>query len=252
MCAEKASQGIQSIEVGFRILKCLEEARKPLSVSELCKRLDMSGSKIHKYLVSFCKVGMLQQDEKDFRYFLGPRLITMGMVALKQMDVVTVAESYLLDIKRQLNETVALSLWGENGPYFVKWEQSNRLVNIGINVGSYVALTNSATGKVFTAYKSKEITKDLLEKELNNSAIDWAAFENEMKTIREQGYAYTEGGVITGLAAVSAPIFNHLGEISASITILGSIGLISTEPSSPTVQLLKRASRKISEELSGP
>lgn len=250
MSEEKASQGIQSIELGFRILKCLEEARQPLSITELCKRLGMSGSKIHKYLVSFCRVGMLQQNENDSRYFLGPQLITFGMVALEKMDIVTVATPYLLDIKRQLNETVALSIWGDNGPYFVKWEQSNRLVNIGINVGSHVPLTNSATGKVFTAYKNRADTKEFLQRELQEGSIDLTEFENELDTVRNQEYAFTNGGLIPGIAAVSAPIFNYMGEIAAAVTIVGSIGLVGTEASSPTVQVLKQASRKITEKLS--
>ena len=52
-------------------------------------------------------------------------------------------------VKEILNETAALAVWGQNGPFFVSWEESNGPMNIGIKVGSQVSVTQSAAGLVF-------------------------------------------------------------------------------------------------------
>ena len=58
---ETKSQGIQSIEVGMDILKKIAEAGKPISISEIAILCDTSKSKLHRYLTSFVRTGMLKK-----------------------------------------------------------------------------------------------------------------------------------------------------------------------------------------------
>ena len=62
MIGEKTnSKGIQSIEVGIDVLKKIAEAGKPLSITEIAILCDTSKSKLHWYLTSFIRTGILEK-----------------------------------------------------------------------------------------------------------------------------------------------------------------------------------------------
>src|SRR3546814_5226478 len=62
-----ARRGIQSIGVGFRLVRALIDARGPLPLKQLAAAADMTASKAHPYLASFVQLGLLTQSEADGR-----------------------------------------------------------------------------------------------------------------------------------------------------------------------------------------
>src|SRR5690625_2224997 len=98
-----SSQGIKSLDIAFSILDCFKEANEPLSVTELTKRMNLTKSRIHKYLVSFSSIGILMQNKKNLTYSLGPKMIELGLAALRQYDIASVADPYLRDLRDRLN-----------------------------------------------------------------------------------------------------------------------------------------------------
>ena len=69
---EKSRRGIQSIEIGGKLLTTLVEAGAPMSLSELAKKAGMPAAKAHPYLVSFGSFGLIEQNPLTGRYELGP------------------------------------------------------------------------------------------------------------------------------------------------------------------------------------
>lgn len=53
---EKVRSGIQSIEVGFRLLDVLTSEPRAMMLRDLAQRAGMSPAKAHRYLVSFSPV----------------------------------------------------------------------------------------------------------------------------------------------------------------------------------------------------
>jgi hypothetical protein len=51
----------------------------------------MSAAKAHPYLVSFGKLGLIEQDPQSGRYGLGPLAMQLGLISLQQYDPVRLA-----------------------------------------------------------------------------------------------------------------------------------------------------------------
>jgi DNA-binding IclR family transcriptional regulator len=245
---EPTGLGIQSVELGLDILKKIAEQDKALTITEISNVCNMSKSKLHRYLTSFCRSGFLEKND-DLRYSLGSELILLGLKAMEKLDVKELAASYLIALKENINETVALALWGENGPFFIRWEASNRAVNIGIRVGSRVSVTQSASGKLFAAFLPQECTQFLMKKELEKKELDQKAFNNEIEEIRRKGYSITEGTLIPGISAISCPVFDQNGEIIAAMTVVGSIGVLDVSETSDVIPKIKEQSLTLSKAL---
>jgi DNA-binding IclR family transcriptional regulator len=58
-----------------------------------------------------------------------------------------------------------------------------------------------------------------------------------------------QGDLLPGVASLSAPVFNHQGDLVAAISTLGPQGDFDTDPNGPIGTTLKEAASKLSERL---
>ena len=79
-------RGIQSIEVGGALLAALEAHGAPMMLRDLAAAAGMSPAKAHPYLVSFGKLGLVEQDPLTGRYKLGPFALRLGLTALQGLN----------------------------------------------------------------------------------------------------------------------------------------------------------------------
>lgn len=247
MATESKGHGIQSVELGLSILKKISEERKPLSATEISHLCDISKSKLHKYLTSFTRAGFLQKNQ-DLKYLLGTELILLGLKASEQFDIQDICLPYITKLREELNETVALAIWGENGPFFIRWEQSNRAINLGIKTGSRVSVTESAPGRLFSAYLPKEKTEALLLNELQTNQIHDHLLQ-ELEEVKRKGFALTSGTLVPGITAVSCPVFDLNGSILAALTVVSMNDVFDTSEHSDFIKKLKHTALELSQAL---
>ena len=79
-------RGIQSVEVGGTLLQALVRHGGPMMLKDLAADAGMPAAKAHPYLVSFGKLGLIEQDPASGRYGLGPFALQMGLTALHALD----------------------------------------------------------------------------------------------------------------------------------------------------------------------
>ena len=101
------AKGIQSIDVGFRLVQALLEAGQPLPLKTLAAAADMSPSKAHNYIVSFRRVRMVSKDLETGHYGLGPMVGELGLSYLAQRDGLNVGERAI----RVIRERVKKKAW---------------------------------------------------------------------------------------------------------------------------------------------
>ena len=79
-----AQRGIQSVEVGGRLLLALVHEGRPMALKDLAQAAQMSPAKAHPYLVSYGKLGLVVQDGASGHYGLGPLAMQIGLISLQQ------------------------------------------------------------------------------------------------------------------------------------------------------------------------
>ena len=50
---------------------------------------------------------------------------------------------------------------------------------------------------------------------------DWKAFEAQLHEVRAHGISRSEGEIVPGVSAMSAPVFDHTGAIVLALTAIG-------------------------------
>ena len=252
-----ARQGIQSIEVGGRLLEALVANGAPMMLRDLAAAGGMPAAKAHRYLVSFIRMGLVEQSAGTGHYDLGGFSLRLGLASLARLDVVRLATPVLLSLRDQVDETVAMAIWGNYGATVVRWEEARRPVTVNLRTGGVLPLLTSATGRVFAAWLPQEQTRDLLRAELRAQARNPHATgprtadqaEALFAEVRKRGLSRVEGGLIPGVAAFSAPVFDHEGRLALALTALGHAGVFDSTWSSPVAAALRDAATELSRRL---
>lgn len=251
---KKPRQGIQSIEVGSRLLRALAAHGRSMMLKDLATNSGMPAAKAHRYLVSFMRMGLVEQDANTGRYDLGGFALELGLASLARLDHVRLATPILEDLCERIGETVALALWGTHGATCVRWVDAGGPVSVSLRTGVVLPLTSSATGLAFATFYRSPYLKAMLEVELKAAAKNGQTslkavqteFERQLEEIREHGIARASGSLTPGINGFSAPVFDHAGRMIAAITSLGTIGHFDTEWNSPLATQIKDAASILS------
>lgn len=252
--SEKQRQGIQSIEVGTRLLRALAAHGRPMMLRDLARNAGMPAAKAHRYLVSYMRMGLVEQDGNTGRYDLGAFSLELGLASLSRLDPVRLGGPILEDLCERIGETVALAMLGNHGATIVRWVEAGGPITVTLRTGTVLPLTRSATGRAFLAYCRAPFMKKLLERELSsNSAETGVSVGTQIRDlipivdeIRLHGISRASGSLTPGINGFSAPVFDHSGHMVAAVTSLGAIGHFDTEWNSPLAFAIKDAALALS------
>lgn len=259
---EWSQRRIQSIEVGFQVIRALEAADHPLPLRDIAAAAGMPPSKAHLYLVSFIREGLVRQDPATGHYGLGQFAIQLGHSAIRQLDVVDLSREVLATLRQATGFATYLSLWGNRGPGIVSKMDGQRQGSLTVRLGYVLPLTASATGRVFLAWLDTSETADLVEAERAASDPDsafWPGAGTEVPgddeiarrnaEVRAQGYATSKNAINANFAAMAAPVFDHSGRIVAALTVLGSDKAMTGARSRKIASVLLENAAQLSERL---
>lgn len=250
-----ARQGIQSIEVGGRLLAALAGSPKPMMLKDLAEAAGMSAPKAHRYLVSFQRMGLVEQDAASGHYDLGPFALDLGLASLGRLDPVQQALPALARLRDAIDETVALAVWGNRGATIIRWLESSQPVNAALRTGAVMPLTRSATGRAFLAFLPDAATAALAKAELaaNVRAGFVPATRDELDRVvadtRRHGIARAVGEFTEAISGFAAPVFDSDGRMTLALVALGYSGGFDARWDGATARAVRDAAEKLSRRL---
>jgi len=220
---ESNPQGIQSIEIGMRVLAAVEKAGGPASLTSIAAAAGMAPSKAHRYLVSLGRAGFVTQSGYSGLYDLGNAARRLGVEAMRRMDEVNLAGDYLVRLRDKTGHTVNLTVWGDSGPTLVRWEHGSIPLPIAVRVGSSLPILASSAGRVFLAFLPIVVTQPVLQRQVNEGIAPPYVDEEVRRIasdIRSSGLAVTSQAVIPGLDALAAPVFDAQERLVLVVALL--------------------------------
>ena len=251
-------RSIQSVETGFPLLAALVDARAPLPLGELATRAGMTSAKAHPYLVSFVRVGLVQQDASTSHYELGPFALQMGLVSLQRLDTVRVALPHVNQLASQIGHTLGIAVLGSHGPTMVHITEASYPVHVNMRKGTVMSMLHTATGHVFAAWLPPKVAEHYIQREAGDTAVvtstkplypDQDALTAHLDMVRSQGLAQALGNPLPGIDALSVPVFDHSATLALAITSLGPSTLFDARPDGAIARPLRACAATISASL---
>lgn len=255
---DKSQRAVQSVEVGGRLLLALAGHLEPMLLKDLAAGAALPPSRAHPYLVSFGRLGLVQQDNATGRYALGPAALQLGLTALHQYDPVRTAGPVAEALAAETGQAVALAIWGNFGPTVIRMIDARQPLHVTMRAGTVMSIFNTATGRAFAGVLRTERIADALAGDALaangpparvNAAGLRAKLAPAQDELASHGCTRAVGRPIPGVNAFSAPVFGHDGEPALVITVLGHQDHVPAAWSSPMAAAVKRAAAAISVQL---
>ncbi|MEW6478490.1 MAG: IclR family transcriptional regulator [Pseudomonadota bacterium] len=264
---EPQRAGIQSVEVGFELLKALSEVPGALMLRDLAAAAGMSAAKAHRYLVSFQRMGLIVQDPLSNRYDLGPAALRLGLATLSRIDAVKMARERIPALLQETGHTLAIAVWGNQGPTMVHWAEAPQAVPVTLRLGDVMPLLTSATGRCFAAFMPHEgqdgqrippmIREELARLNrlpstglpMEDVPLTPAQVNAMLEDTRRHGMGRVVHSMVAGVGGFCAPVFDAQGRLTLGLVVLGSLASLDTRWEGQPAQALRRCADQISADI---
>jgi DNA-binding IclR family transcriptional regulator len=238
------SKGIQSVEIGLKMLAAVGAAGGPASLSALAQRAGLSASQAHRYLSGLIAAGMVRQAPHSGLYDLDAGAIRIGLAGLARLDTFASADAAVGDYVRASGRTCLVAVWGDAGPTVVRWFPGHPAVVTSLAVGSVLPVHQSATGRVFLAFGDRSTVAPLAAG--SGQDVDGAMTAR----VRAEMLARLDGDLIPGLRVVSVPVFDLQGRLALVVTSIAHAA-IPRDGDAQAEKALVSACRALTESLGG-
>ncbi|WP_281256305.1 IclR family transcriptional regulator [Petrotoga halophila] len=234
----------------MEVLDYIVYAPKPVNVTEIARKFDMSISNAYKYLDDLYKGGLLSKNS-DKSYFPSFKLVEYGSIILKKINLREIAHPHLVNLMVKTGQTVHLAIKeGYEGIYIEKIEGPNSLPMMS-RIGMKINLYATAFGKAILAHLPEEEIEEYLEnvelkKRGKNTITDSNKLKNELKKIRERGYSIDNEENEIGIFCIGAPIFNYDKKVIAGVSISMSTARAEEEKVDEYILYVKECAENIS------
>lgn len=252
--------GIDSVETGVRLLMALARlGGRPQMLSTLAAQAGMPPPKAHRYLVSFVRTGLVERDPALGRYRLGPAAVELGAAALGSVDAVALASEAMPALRDEVEQTVALMVWGTLGPVIVRAEESDRVVSVSFRVGRSLPVLASASGMSLAAHLPWATVAPAIAHELGRGGVsggapdprELEAVRRRLAVVRRRGMSRIDGTVTAGISALAVPVLDVAGRAVASMSVVGPGGSFDASWDGPVARALARTCAALSARIGG-
>ena len=196
---EHTVSGVGVLDKSIAVLLRLETG--PASLADLVRDLELSKPTAHRLAAAMECHGLVRRDTGG-RYVLGVRLVALGRAAAEALPLGTAAAPALRELRDQTGESVQLYVAdGERRVCVAALESPHGLRTI-VAMGASLPINQGSAGKVL---------------------------RSEPSAVR-RGWAESVGEREAGVASVSAPVGDGLGEVVAAVSVSGPIERTTRNP----------------------
>nr|WP_322046102.1 IclR family transcriptional regulator C-terminal domain-containing protein [Paraburkholderia sp. J67] len=256
--AGRAQRGIQSVEVGARLLRALADARVPLTPTDLAAAGEIASSQAHAYLVSLTRLGLIKRDALSGRYEAGPLALRLGLLHLAQQPALREAVPQAAALAQAHNCSVALCIAGPQGPTIVRYEHASLPLHVNLHVGTVMSLPATSTGRVFCAFLDDATLRAMWANQsaqpvwrgttaADDIAAPDAAFAATLDTIRARGFEIGIDAPSPGVSSVCLPVLDPHGALRVTLTAIGASGALDVRAEGALVRALRDAAQQIAQ-----
>lgn len=253
---EKQQRGIQSVEVGGKLLQALANARRPMGLSALAANAEIAPAQAFTYLVSLSRLGLIKRDPLSGEYEPGPLSLRLGLLHLEHQTAYRIAVPHVVTLAEMIGYSVAVCAPGPQGPTIVRYEHGGFPLHVNLHIGTVMSLSQTSTGRVFCAFLLADRWHAMLA---NQSGPDGAhpasppvapsddtEFQKNLAAIRKRGMERSINTPSPGISSLSVPVFDHSGQLCLALTVIGSSGAIDVDWGGPTATALHATAQAIS------
>lgn len=216
---EAAGDFLKTLERGLMVIRSFQDSPS-LTISEAAVRSGLSRPVTRRVLLTLENLGYATL--KDGRFSLTTKILSLGYSYLSSHNIWEIAQPYLEQLSKKVDESSSLSILDHTHVIYVARVSVNKIMNYSLGVGTRLPAHATSPGKLLLAYLPEDKLDYYFEQaELRaiteKTITSETQIREELKRIRENGWALSHDQLELGLISIAAPVRDIRGKIVAAV-----------------------------------
>lgn len=207
------------------LLNVFSFSERKLSLNAMAARTGIPRATAFRLLSTLEQAGFVAKTGAEYQ--LGIKCLVLGNVVAADLDVREKAHPHLValrDLTRETTHVAVLHQW--QVVYLERVPSAQQVGFMQSRAGAILPAHCTALGKTLLAYQPPSevaawASAARLEPLTPYTVTSAAQLLDELRVVRERGYAIDEQEHEIGVRCIAAPVRNHRGEVVAAISVAG-------------------------------
>ena len=246
---------VNAVHRGLQILELLAEQRKAWSTSEIARRLKIPKSTASYLLHTLDSRGYLHRED-DGCYRLSMKLLALGSQAQHGAEVREAALPILRRVVADTGITGHLAVLEGGAVIYIERVPASGFIQMDTWIGRQMPLHSTSSGKVLLAFLPEAQLEALLsgaalQRFTPKTITSLPRLRQELKKIRETGFALDDEENTPGVRCIAAPVFDRFGREAAALSLTGAAQQITNGYLPRIAEKVKEAARQTTRAMGG-
>jgi len=229
---ERATDFVESLDRGLRLLRCFAASPEPMSLSDLARAAGLPRATARRILFTLERAGYVASDGKLFT--LTPHVLTLAASYLRSSQIVAVLQPVLDRIATDAHEIASLAVLDRNDVVFIARASPTRMFSAGLDIGYRLPAFCTSVGRAMLGRFNDEELAALLdamprEQLTPQTVTDQKTLLAAIKRDREQGYSLVDREAEPHFRSISVPVRRYDNVIIGAINIGGHVDRVSVQ-----------------------
>jgi DNA-binding IclR family transcriptional regulator len=197
-------------------------------------------------------MGYLLRDRRSGSYRLGMRLLSLGRAYERTNPLLSTIRPVLESLYERTGQSAFFYVLDGLKRVCIARVGDPRTFRLDTQEGIVRDLHYGSTGKVLLAFGSQDLREAFFARMEEyprltpHTITDPKVFWDELKEVREKGYARSSEERVLGAAGMAAPVFFHSGEPAGALAVAGDASVFTEEFLTEAVPILLEGARSLS------
>ncbi|MBQ1079598.1 IclR family transcriptional regulator [Nocardiopsis sp. B62] len=193
------------------------------TLTELAEGLGVNKSTVLRLSVPLVEYGLLTRDARTGRFRVGTAALLLWQSYLDHMDLRSVASEHLRGLMRHTGHTCHLVVLDVHDVVYVDKVENASTVRMASRIGARMPAYRTAVGRAILAFSPDDLVADVVARGLpavtTRTVTDPRVLAEELRRVRERGYAIDDRENEPEVRCVAAPVFDHNRDPVAAISV---------------------------------
>ncbi|MBI5278266.1 MAG: IclR family transcriptional regulator [Burkholderiales bacterium] len=222
--AQPRQRSVKSADRVLDLLELLAGTGRPMSHTELAQRTQIPKGSLTPLLRNLAERGYVERLPDTPRFRLGDATYALARRGAHARGLVAASEPWLRRLVSATGESAGLSVLRGDVAERVAAAQSRKAILYSLHVGVLQPLYASSAGKILLAWMPAGEREDYLarvrfEPRTEQTIRSASVLRRQLRSVREEGIAWSIGEFTTGIAGVAAPVLDVHGRAAAAVGV---------------------------------
>ncbi|WP_083521204.1 IclR family transcriptional regulator [Alicyclobacillus kakegawensis] len=241
---------IRTIDRAVDVLNAFHHQAPERSMDELCHEVGLPRPTVYRILYTLERRGLILYNPETQKYRLGYQFLYYGDLVAHSLDLRREAEDVLLELHRQTQQTVLMSVARGDTLTYVFRKEAPEGLKVSTFEGPRRPITFGAFGCVTMAYMDTDNLEKLLAQPLPaftpRTVTQPDQIRRRLQQIREEKVFVETGEGYVGVTGIAAPVFDARNHFVAAVGVNGPTVHLTGERLSQATAAVRNAALRIS------